>query len=49
MPSSLKEKLETILVVDDDEAVVKVVVAILKTAPHKNTRITGWTGAVKGI
>jgi len=32
MPSSLKGTLETLLVVDDDEAVLKMVVAILERA-----------------
>jgi two-component system, cell cycle sensor histidine kinase and response regulator CckA len=47
MPGTLTGKLETILVVDDDEAVLKVVVAILKRANFQVLSANGAANAIK--
>jgi DNA-binding NtrC family response regulator len=47
MPGSLKGTLETILVVDDDEEVLKIVVAILKRADYRVLSADSGPNAVK--
>jgi two-component system, cell cycle sensor histidine kinase and response regulator CckA len=47
MRSTLKEKLETILVVDDDETVLKVVVGILKRAKFRVLSAGNGADAIK--
>lgn len=47
MPSSLKKTLKTILVVDDDEQILKVVVAILKSADFRVLSANSGPNALK--